>query len=137
MIGQAYQRAYATSTAEAQDREVSAQATRDAAAAAVEATRTARRCTDPLGVAVNATLRWEDVAGGRLFWAFVSGTARNTCNYPAYVRLEVTGLALNGTIIETTTVPLFSMGPGEERSFSQRLAQRDRRDITSIRIVPR
>jgi hypothetical protein len=107
------------------------------ATAVAEATQAAKRCADPRAIAVKGVLRWEDAVPGRLFHAFYSGVAQNTCNYALNATLELAALSSNGTVLATKSVYLSPLRPGEEQSFSQFVAQRTARDVASVRAEPK
>jgi hypothetical protein len=152
--------AQATATARQQEegrRQAAAVAEEERRQAATSATATvaaikqaARRCEEPHKLAVRIAAKWDrPVPTGVRYDA--EGTVRNACNYDIEVRLELVGLALNGSTVKASKIVAINqegwevygnpqaatrIRPGEERFFSVLMAQRPQADIGYIHATP-
>jgi hypothetical protein len=108
-----------------------------ASAAPVQASRQAERCGHPEKVVASAQVRSDKIPRTSAYHAHLEGTARNTCDHPVRVSLEVAALTADGRIAATAWPVQRTLAVGEQVSFTSYLGILDASQrIASLRVTP-
>ena len=108
-----------------------------ASAAPVQASRQAKRCEHPEKVVASAQVRSEEIPRTSAYHAHLDGTARNTCDHPVRVSLEVAALTADGRTAATAWPVQRTLVAGEQVTFTSYLGILDASQrIASLRVAP-
>jgi hypothetical protein len=108
-----------------------------ASTAPVQASRQVERCGHPEKVVASAQVRSEDIPRTSAYHARLDRTARNTCDHPVRVSVEVAALTAGGRVAATAWPVQRILAAGEQVSFTSYLGILDASQrIASLRVTP-